>query len=445
MARSASQETLFIGYTIGPNGADGVLGKLDQAGNLDSSFANGIGVMNLKSIAPFNGHVNLTPYVLAVDSSDRIYVAMRKRYGTLLARFLPSGQLDSTFSTTGVLSVSFPQGGQYAHMPVSLSINLNDEITYAYWALTASGTALTTQVITKLDSSGAVISSFGNAGNILVPANNGAEFVDMEVDQSNRMLLLTSHCQISRYFATGVLDTSFGVNGTTASLTGLGGGSSVCRGLTLRPTGAPIISGTYQANPTSSELLVARFDNTGNLVSSFANGGVAIIGQPQFSGNVDGNGYAFTVLQSSGRILAALRERPYYHNFAVTALEDTPLNIVPRPANLGQRNNVALNTLVYSDPIMIDGLDTNTQVLLSITEGEYSVNNGSFTSQHGYVSNGDVITVRHTSRNCYRCRARSVIKVGGFLDQKNGHQRIGQTMRTQFNSFTYGLTSWPVR
>ena len=118
---------------------------------------------------------------------------------------------------------------------------------------------------------------------------------------------------------------------------------------------------------------------------------------------------------------------------------------MPRPANLGQRNNMALNTLVYSDPIMIDGLNTNTQVLLSITEGEYSVNNGSFTSQHGDVSNGDVITVRHTSRNCYRCRARSVIKIGGFLDQKNGHQRIGQTMRTQFNRFTYGSTSWPVR
>ncbi len=442
MARTNNQETIITGYNLGSIGGDGVLAKLDANGNLDSTFANGVGALTLRSFAPFTGQGHIIPYALAVDANNHILVATRCLYGTLVARFTPSGTLDNSFANNGVLAVSYPLGGQFPHMPVSLEIDPLGIITYGYWVLTGSSTALTTKVVTQLDPNGNLVTNFGNSGHIIVPAANGEELVSVKRDVNNRTLLLTKNCVLSRYTTNGVLDTSFGNNGA-ANVVVPNGNSSLCLGLTLRPTSAPIVTGSIQQN-NNHQLLDARFDNSGQPVANFANGGVAIVGQPPFAGIVNAYGAAFSVLQSNGHIQVATTERPYLNNFAVTAIEDTALNVSPRPARIGRRMSVALNTWTYSIPFTVSDLTSGAKVMATIEQGEYSINNEPYTTSPGFVQNGDLITVRHRSASCFNCSKRSTLELGGYYDTKNGGQRLGGSRTYSFSSLTKGLIVSPL-
>jgi uncharacterized delta-60 repeat protein len=74
--------------------------------------------------------------------------------------------------------------------------------------------------------------------------------------------------------------------------------------------------------------------------------------------------------------------------------------------------DVALNTVMISNTITVTGIDSPSAV--SITGGEYSINNGAFTSATGTVINGDRITVRMTSSNNYSTTTNAILTVGGY-------------------------------
>ena len=53
---------------------------------------------------------------------------------------------------------------------------------------------------------------------------------------------------------------------------------------------------------------------------------------------------------------------------------------------------------------------------ISIINGEYSINGGSFTNLDGIAKNGDSVRVRHTSIGAASARVNTTLTVGGVSD-----------------------------
>lgn len=75
----------------------------------------------------------------------------------------------------------------------------------------------------------------------------------------------------------------------------------------------------------------------------------------------------------------------------------------------------ALASEVRSNELVVAGINVATNV--AITNGEYSINGGPFTSAPGSVVNGDRIVVRHTSSAAYATGTVTLLNIGGVLDE----------------------------
>ncbi len=74
--------------------------------------------------------------------------------------------------------------------------------------------------------------------------------------------------------------------------------------------------------------------------------------------------------------------------------------------------DVAINTAITSNPVIISGINTATTTVIS--NGEYSINGGAFSSNNGMVSNGNIVSVRHISSSNYSTNKSSTLTIGGI-------------------------------
>ncbi|HQI73632.1 MAG TPA: hypothetical protein PLM65_10805 [Smithella sp.] len=83
------------------------------------------------------------------------------------------------------------------------------------------------------------------------------------------------------------------------------------------------------------------------------------------------------------------------------------------------QTNVELNTTITSNAITVSCIAEPgqcTAVSISIIGGTYSINGGDYTSNHGLVDNGDIVTVRQTSSASYFTKTDATLTIGGFSD-----------------------------
>lgn len=92
----------------------------------------------------------------------------------------------------------------------------------------------------------------------------------------------------------------------------------------------------------------------------------------------------------------------------------TSRNNVPNPFSFISQIDVALYTLVESNAVTISGLDLPSAI--SISGGEYSINGAAYTSGAGTVSNGDQVSVRHTSSSSITTTVSTVLTVGDMSE-----------------------------
>jgi len=95
--------------------------------------------------------------------------------------------------------------------------------------------------------------------------------------------------------------------------------------------------------------------------------------------------------------------------WSVTTLTDT----IPDAFHFNDQYNVTPNTLITSNTLVITGLGASSPVsifnILTGMTSEYSINGGAFTSDAGFINNGDSITVR-------TILGLTVINIGGSVD-----------------------------
>ena len=77
---------------------------------------------------------------------------------------------------------------------------------------------------------------------------------------------------------------------------------------------------------------------------------------------------------------------------------------------LGTKNNVAPGSIQSSVPVPITMSGTSAPI--SVANGEYSINSGTFTSASGTINNNSTVTVRHTAASSGDGRAVTTLTIG---------------------------------
>ena len=87
---------------------------------------------------------------------------------------------------------------------------------------------------------------------------------------------------------------------------------------------------------------------------------------------------------------------------------DTP---TPPPFSFTEQTNVGVNTVITSNPIVVSDLSATAPI--SVIDGAYSINGGTYTNADGTVNNGDSVTVRQTSSANYATATNTTLIIGG--------------------------------
>ncbi|MCK4843300.1 MAG: hypothetical protein KAT04_15675 [Methylococcales bacterium] len=100
-------------------------------------------------------------------------------------------------------------------------------------------------------------------------------------------------------------------------------------------------------------------------------------------------------------------------SFDITTLENTS-DSTPDPFTFSDQVDVLLNTIINANSFIVSGISTSISV--SITGGEYSINNGGYSSAPSSVDNGDTINVRQVSSSQFLTTTSAVLNLNGVTD-----------------------------
>ena len=95
------------------------------------------------------------------------------------------------------------------------------------------------------------------------------------------------------------------------------------------------------------------------------------------------------------------------------------------PVNFPAVSGAVPGTSVISAPVLISGIDV--PVVISVTGGEYSIENGPFVSASGVVLNGQTVRVRLSTPNAANALASTGIDIGGFKTEFKVGTATGNT------------------
>jgi uncharacterized delta-60 repeat protein len=271
--------------------------RLNQNGTLDSSFSG-----DGKTIFSW-GAISRATCVVVMPNGKLLLGGFSGPEGgdMQVARLNANGALDTSFGAGGKVAIDF--GG--TEFGQALARQANGRI------LIAGRSDVAGAVIARLRANGVLDPDFGTGGRVTLPGVGIARSVMVQPD---RKILVagnpspTNTMTVTRLNPSGSLDTSYGVNGTSAidfaPLDDQAGGA------VLQPDGKVVIAGSVQ---NSGDFGVARLNPDGSLDGGFGNGGKALV-------DFGVAAFAFAVaLQPNGRIVV-VGQRSGSDDFAVARL-----------------------------------------------------------------------------------------------------------------------------
>lgn len=249
------------GFCIVNNVQQFLVARYTSAGILDTTFGTDGIQTTLVGTLP-------SIYAVELDSSNNIIVAgsaLVNEVGYMaLARYLPSGILDTSFGTNGVVLASFELGCSCYAMVIESddkiiltgSILKDDEVWIPLVRYNADGTLDTT---------------FGTNGLVVIELEDCAVGYSI-IRQSDGKYIVVGFAEgqsfVVRVNSDGTLDTTFGTNGATTIEVG---NSSFLRGSDLQSTGKIVVAGYSEG-----QCLIARLNTDGSLDTSFGSSGITL-------------------------------------------------------------------------------------------------------------------------------------------------------------------------
>tara|TARA_B100000749_G_scaffold280894_1_gene280458 strand:+ start:5926 stop:9327 length:3402 start_codon:yes stop_codon:yes gene_type:complete len=362
MVIDASGNKYLAGYTSGSFGelgageADAIIIKLDSDGNLDTSFGGGDGIAQLGQITlGAIANTNDRLYAITLDSDGNVFVAGQTEgslgeanaglYDAFVAKLNSSGTLDSTFGgSNGIVqlgNVTVGAGASDGELINAIAIDPSGNIIIAGYTEGSLGEASAGNhdgFVAKLDSSGALDTSFGGGdgiaqfGSVTIGAGAiGSDVVsDMALDASGNIFLFghtfgalgetnagSYDLFVAKLDSNGTLDTSFGGSDGIAQLgsSTVGANASsnnLSTALKLDGSGNVFITGRTvgslgETTAGSYDVFLAKLDSTGAMDTSFGGGdGIAQLGDITIGSDANGGEYSRDIyVDASGNVYLA--------------------------------------------------------------------------------------------------------------------------------------------
>ncbi|MDH5573664.1 MAG: hypothetical protein OEY89_18005, partial [Gammaproteobacteria bacterium] len=316
------------------------LRRYNTDGSIDTSFADGGKLTYIPT-----GVGSEIPTALTTLADGKILVSSTDTvtyggYNTLL-RINPHGSIDDTFVLNN--KPIFPQ------IPLVRSMIQQPDGKIIFIGFDNITTSI---IVTRLNSDGSTDNLFGNAGVVTIDNNTFSNPytspLELTVMPDGKYIISSSDapdCMVTRLRPNGVIDTAFGDSGFFLEAYEAGASYN----LAIPPCGED----QAVAKQVDGKLLLVTY-----------------------------GGSNFSLSPSDVRLYR---------------LQGDNLDVTPDVVAFTSSNNVQTNILQVSNTITISGIDPTVSVPVHVANGTYSVNDGSFTSNYGWVTDGDQLKVQHTS------------------------------------------------
>lgn len=257
---------LFIGIVS--------LTSYSQDGSLDTSFGDG-GIVR----TDIGGNIDY-PFSIVQQTSGKLIVVGGVFNNTgqkfpFVARYLIDGTLDTTFGDNGVTVYSVPE---YVSSEYEKVVSQSDGKIIA--GAVYFPNSIPRFAIHRYLPDGSIDTDYGANGEIIV----SSEIViqgDMILQSDGALLIVCSSFEnnsfniiLKRFLPNGILDTNFGINGTTVVSVGVSSGLNIKVGLTNNEK--IVVLANYQTTGNNTKALLG-FNNNGSLDNSFGTNGIAPI------------------------------------------------------------------------------------------------------------------------------------------------------------------------
>jgi len=295
-------------------GQDFALARYDSNGNLDTSFS-GDGMV-ITSISTGIEQVN----ALMFQPTGEIVAGGFALNFFALVRYDASGNLDTSFNGSGILTTSIGSGGS-----ASIHSLFFDSNRITAGGISFNGINNSEFTLARYDLTGTLDATFGAGGIVTTPVSTGVDGIQAMQLASDKILAAgfssdgpRVNFALARYdAANGNLDTGFDTDGLAT--TAIGSGSEEINALAIQATGEIIAAGfSFGINNIKNKAFaLTRYDAGGSLDTSFGPLGRVTT---SISGGVNtGDDVINTVaIQTDGKIVVGGSARPVTtHDFAL--------------------------------------------------------------------------------------------------------------------------------
>lgn len=249
-------------------------------GQIDTTFGNN-GYRN----GSFYPNQDAQIYAVAIDSSNNVITGgYTNNDNYCLARFLPNGQLDTTFGTnSGYTYQNFYYNGIRLYSEIRSIILDSSNNVIALCNATKFSSGINRYTLAKFIANGQLDSTFGSSGYITAQVSSfKTESYQHAMDASKNIYVagncgstnINNYYFITKHLPSGQIDTTFGTNGSIYN-TFVNGAYVLIRSIILDRTNKLLISGR-----NGSGYVIARFLLDGQLDTTFGNGGVFLYSSP---------------------------------------------------------------------------------------------------------------------------------------------------------------------
>jgi uncharacterized delta-60 repeat protein len=255
-----------LGLAVQPDGKIAVAGMSTASGSQDFALARYLPNGTLD--ATFNGDGTVLTdfgsgsrdwaYALALQPDGKIVVAgVSNASGNddfALARYLPNGTLDATFSGDGKVTTSFGSGG--AGIAYALALQPDGKIVVAGGAYGSPDMALARYLPngtldTTFNGDGKVITSFGSGSSALALA--------LALQPNGKIVVAgfsDGDMALARYLPNGTLDTTFNGDGKVTTAIG---SSGIANALAIQPRDGRLVAAGSSIASGSQDFALARY------------------------------------------------------------------------------------------------------------------------------------------------------------------------------------------
>ncbi len=281
MITQSDHKVILAGYTNSNSGMNGhynfALARYLSSGALDTTFGQ-----HGKIVTAIKSDSDDILVDLKIQMDNKIVVVGNTKNGEttsdiVLARYHEGGSLDSTFGLNGIVTLETPFS--HTSKASSLQIQKDGKILIAGSITPETHSDF---IMARFNPSGSLDTHFGVNGVIITDLNNGSwdEAYSLQIQKDGKILLAgvsdtnnNKNFAIIRYTPNGQIDTHFGINGRVIS--DFGGQDSALT-MQLQQDNSILLSGTTNAYG-SYDFMIARYLTSGNIDPTFGLNGMQTV------------------------------------------------------------------------------------------------------------------------------------------------------------------------